>query len=69
MTVLVAVKKGAPFHLKPLTAGGLAFYVGKNTRPSTYCPSIVTQAGGICPPGNITGIHGCSMVSPILATS
>lgn len=58
-TELRVIKPGSDIHLLPLNAHGLTFQLGGN--PSAYCPVEVGDEGGVCPPGNITGVNGCSM--------
>lgn len=56
-TQLYAYREDSPIHLLPIQARGLYFQLGG--LPTTACPSNVKD----CPPGVITGMNQCELVS------
>ncbi|RMZ86087.1 hypothetical protein DV737_g100, partial [Chaetothyriales sp. CBS 132003] len=57
---VIAARSGSPIHLLPLNAAGFSFHLGGST--ASYCPTSVTEQGGVCPPGNVTVLLGtCSL--------
>lgn len=62
-TQMYAYREGSPFHLLPIQARGLSFQLGG--LPTTTCPSNIKD----CPPGVLTGINNCEMVSTIKMVS
>lgn len=56
-TQLYAYREGSPIHLLPIQARGLFFQLGG--LPTTACPSFIKD----CPPGVLTGINQCELVS------
>lgn len=58
-TQLYAYREDSPIHLLPLQARGLYFQLGG--LPTTVCPSFVED----CPPGVLTGINQCELVSGV----
>lgn len=60
-TQLYAYREDSPIHLLPIQARGLYFQLGG--LPATVCPSFVED----CPPGILTGINNCELVSTFLS--
>lgn len=56
-TQLYAYRENSPIHLLPIQARGLYFQLGG--LPTTACPSFIED----CPPGVLTGINQCQLVS------
>ncbi|KAF9884876.1 hypothetical protein FE257_000943 [Aspergillus nanangensis] len=55
---VMAARSASPIHFLPLNARGSHFWLGGKT--TSYCPDEVTEMGGQCPPGDVTGIAGQS---------
>ena len=54
-----ASNPNAPFHGLEFNAAGRKFNLNGTT--SSYCPDVVLQQGGVCPPGNRTVFYGGGM--------
>lgn len=61
-TEIYAVRPGTPFHMMPFQAAGGVFRLGGGN--AAYCPLYAEKLGACEARTNITGINGCSLVSP-----